>query len=65
MSAPSMNVFGIILCSLMFAFVVSLFAYFYAWWNHKEDLRNRALKYMMFIPLVFAGVIGIMTVLFK
>lgn len=65
MSAPSLNVFGIILCSLMFAFIVSLSVYFYAWWNHRDDLRNRALKYMMFIPLVFAGVVGIIMALYR
>ncbi len=65
MSAPSVNIFGIILCALMFAFLVSLSVYFFACWNHKDDLRNTALKYMMFIPLVFAGVIGIMTVLYR
>ena len=65
MSAPSVNIFGVILCTLMLAFIVSLSIYFYAWWNRKDDLRNRALKYMMFIPLVFAGVIGIMMALFR
>ena len=65
MSAPSVNIFGAILCTLMFAFLVSLSVYLYAWWNHRDDLRNTALKYMMFIPLVFAGVIGIMTMLYR
>ena len=65
MSAPSVNIFGFILCFLMFAFLVSLSVYLYAWWNRKDDLRNNALKYMMFIPLIFAGVIGIMTTLYR
>ncbi len=63
MSASSINAFGVILCTLMIVFVVSLIVYFYAWWNHKDDLRNRALKYMMFTPLVFSAVIGIMMAL--
>ena len=65
MSAPSVNIFGFILCFLMFAFLVSLSVYIYAWWDHKDDLRNNALKYMMFIPMIFAGVIGIMTMLYR
>ena len=65
MSAPSVYIFGFILCFLMFAFLVSLSAYIYAWWDHKDDLRNNALKYMMFIPMIFAGVIGIITMLYR
>ena len=65
MSAPSVNIFGFILCFLMFAFLVSLSVYLNAWWNHRDDHTNSALKYMMFIPLVFAGVIGIITMLYR
>jgi hypothetical protein len=49
----------------MFAFLVSLSVYLYAWWNHRDDLRNSALKYMMLIPMIFAGVIGIITMLYR
>ena len=65
MSAPSVNIFGFILCFLMFAFLVSLSVYIYACWDHKDELGNNALKYMMLIPMIFAGVIGIMTMLYR
>ena len=65
MSAPSVNIFGFILCFLMFAFLVSLSVYIYAWWDHQDDLRDNALQYLMCILLVFAGVIGIMTMLYR